>query len=314
MDINELYQGISNFWERISPLLYFHFATILVLIGLYGNNWYILERIEHFLLSERYTRWKKILDEFSMRPVIPYLMLIVFFAYLSLLNNVLGVFGGFGPFSIVYSQTEFWRENRPLDKLVEVASYQTESDIKVWEIYNVEQKFLEEYKAQYPQKYNSLSKWIWDDFGAWLKYYQLSLLFLILVVILAFNQVRNRDQRAQRLLKLIGIVFLTLVAVVFFRVKAEQNIEKSLNAELDFVVAQLRIDPKQKKMSDTELAFLECSFYLDLANSTGYTLDNFWVSKLLEKGSFISREMPSITDIMFVEQNRNLEYKCKQSP
>lgn len=316
MNINELYQSIATFWDKISPLLYFHIVALLVLAWIYGNNWYILERLEYFLSSEKYARWKKILDEFSLRPVIPYTLLIIFFLYLSLLNNVLGLFDGFGPLSIVYSETEFWRESRPLTQLVEIASYQSKTDLKVWEIYYIEQKFLEEYKSQYPEKYNSLVGWISKDYGAWLQYYQLSLLFLITLGFIFYNQIKNRHQRAKRLLKIAEIILLTLAVSIFFRIQAEQSIEKKVNSELSFVINQLRIDPKQKssKMNNDNMSKLECNLYSDLKNSDTYTFDNLWVSRYFEFEPLFVRQMPSVTDLEFKNQNDVLEKQCQQSP
>lgn len=314
MDLNELYQSIATFWEKISPLLYFHIAAILVLNAINGNNWFILERIEQFLLSERYTRWKKVLDEFSLRPAIPYTLLIVFFTYLSIVNNVLGTFGGWGPFSIKYSQTEFWEENRPLSQLVEMASYQSATKLEIWEIYSLEFKFIEQYKAQYPQTYETLTKWIWDEFTSWQKYYQLSILFFIFVIILAISGIKKSEDQTKRLIKITGILVLTLITIIFFRVKAEQDVEKAMNTDLFFVIEQLKMDPHQKKMEDTDLASLQCNLYLNLTGPTGHSTDEFWVSRILEKTSLFVRAMPATSPQTFVLLNQSLESNCQKSP
>ena len=310
MNLNELYQSIASFWENISPLLYFHIAAVMVFNGLNGSNWQILNRIESLLRSDTYGRVKKILDEFSLRPAMPYMLLIVFFTYLSIMNNVLGMFGGFGPFSITYSQTEFWHENRPLDNLVEIASYQAKNKVEIWEIYTLEMNYLEKYTSQYPEKYNTLTNWIWNDFKLWQKYYQLALLFLIFICITAVIQLIKTPQRRQKLIKITGFIILTLILIVFFRVKAEQDVEKALNTDMFFVTEQLKMDPEQKKMDSADLAKLQCNIYLDLASAKPSASDEFWASRLLEKTTLFAREMPDISTTVFTEMNQTLENTC----
>ena len=316
MNIDELYQSISRFWGNISPLLYFHIIAIIVLVWLYGNNWHLLDRIEQLLSTERYKKWRKILKEFSLFSKIPYIVLIIFLMYLSLLNNVLGMFGGFGPLSLVYSEIEFWRESRPLNELVDIASYQNNTNIRVWEINSIEQKFLEEYKTQYPEKYASLVSWISKNYYSWLRYYQLSLLFLILIFIFFITQIRKKPGRIKRTIKIVAIILFTFTAAVFFRVKAEQNIEESRKAELLFVVEQINMDKTQatNKMSDGDSLLLECSIYTDLAYTKIYTFRHLWVSRFLEKRSMLIRKMPSISDADFKQKYDYLEIRCKQSP
>lgn len=316
MNIDELYQGMLSFWNKISPLLYFHFFALLVLVWIYGKNWYLLERIEYFLKSERYIRWKKFFDEFSLRPVIPYVVVIVFFLYLSFFNNVLGMFGGSGVLSIVYSQTELWQESHALNQLVEVASYQSNSDIKLWEVYEIKQKFLEEYKTLYPEKYQSVVNWISEDNGTWIKRYKLSLLFLIFSIVLLIIQLKDKKNRTRKIFKIAGIIILTIAAAIFFRIKAEQNIEKSVKTELVFVNQQLRLDPYQKinKMNDSDIRSLECNIYYDITNSVNKDFDTLWISRLFEKLSLLSREIIYMTDAEFQNQYGYLENTCEHVP
>ena len=66
-NLDEFYRSIAGFWDATSPILFAHIAAFVVLRFVGTTNWHTLERIEYFLNSNSYQRWKRILDEFDLR-------------------------------------------------------------------------------------------------------------------------------------------------------------------------------------------------------------------------------------------------------
>src|SRR5947208_14666897 len=124
MNFDEIYKNISSFWETISPIFFAHIVALIAVRWIAGFRWHILSSAESALSTDRYKRWKTVLDEFDLRPKLPFVAVIGILIYLVLFNSLLiNPVSSLTPISVAYSETEFWEGNRPLDELAEIAAY-----------------------------------------------------------------------------------------------------------------------------------------------------------------------------------------------
>jgi hypothetical protein len=315
MNLDELYQSISSFWSRISPIVIAHIVGLIAIRWIGGVRWHVLEWLEYRLETERYKRWGKILDQFALKPKIPYLILIGLFFYFSLFGGLLNLFAGFSPVSIVYSETEFWRENRPLRELTELGSYGNRADLHIWDIHQLKQNFAEELRAKYPERYRSLIGWVSDSYGEWASYYRLSLLFSVFVIVLCishFKERRNREWRS--FLRFFILSFLSICTILISRYEAEQYIEKQLQAEMHFVIGQLELDSQaqQNRLDDESIRQLEYQIYSDLKDTDQKAPELFWLSRVIEP--WLPRAFPHISDEEFQQDYGYLESHNSSAP
>jgi hypothetical protein len=180
MDLNDLYQSLATFWDKISPVLFTHLVAFASIWWIRGTQFNILPRFLSYLGSYRYKKWREVLDEFSLRPTLPYLLVIGFLIYLTLFNSLLLDSLNFRPISLVYSESEFWEENRPVTEILEIATYKGNPNIRVWEVLYAKQTFLEVFQVRYPEQFKSSVNWLVTHYIKWLTYYKCAILFLIL--------------------------------------------------------------------------------------------------------------------------------------
>lgn len=308
MNLDDLYQNTIGFWESISPLLVTHTIAIVVIIWTMGSEWHILERAEYYINSDKFRRWKKILDEFDLLPKIPYIALVGCFLYLAVFNSAIGLLSNFEPMSIGYSEMDFWEENRPLDDATEIASYQT-VPLRLSQVLSLKEKFLADYRAKYPNEYQSYIGWLSKPFGVWANYYRLSLIFVFFLLGLVFYQLRHKTKHSGVIIrKLLLVTFLTICAMGICRYQAEQYIEKQQKAELNFVLRQLEIDTQVKQTEN--ILPIRCTLYKEFRETDKYPPHLFWLLRVLEKISIGEREFPHMTDNQFQNAYLNVEMMC----
>src|ERR1043165_512717 len=101
MDLNDIYQSLASFWDKISPIFISHLIALLALRWMIGTRLNVYARVRAYLKSSNYTRWKRVFDEFQLRPKLPYLFVIGFLIYLTLFNSVVLDSLDFRPLSLV---------------------------------------------------------------------------------------------------------------------------------------------------------------------------------------------------------------------
>jgi hypothetical protein len=207
--------------------------------------------------------------------------------YFSILSDVIDfVAGGFSPASIVYSETDFWKESYSAstnNRLMELASYQSNPNANLRDIYLFKTAQEEIYKTKYPERYKSMVDWINRPFQIWLKYYKLSILwFLIFILILFMKFIRKANTKGMKYWKLLVVLILGLLAIGFTRYKAEYYTEKRLDAELAFTIDVLEVDGT-KILNQQQLEQVNCNAYRDHVQFDSTGSSNFWLSRLIEE-------------------------------
>ena len=216
---------------------------------------------------------------------------------------MLELFTGFRPLTITYSETDFWRESFPLQDLIEIASHGNNPTIELWEVFDLKEKYLEEFRSRYPDRYNSRIAWLSRLYGKWQTYYKLSLFFCTFVLILFAKYVRlRRTKNNPSYVRLTLILLTSLTVVVLSRYQAEQYIEKTLRAELTFVTTQLQLDSQaQQSRLDIE-SFKKLEAHLGNKLKETYQQGNylFLVSRILERYLGVHREFPTWKESVFL--------------
>ncbi len=299
MDINDIYGSISTFWNNISPILFAHLIAFLAIRWTVGSHLNTIERVKGYLATNKYKEWRGVIDEFELRPKLPYVFVIIFLVYLTLFNSLLLQSLDFHPITITYAEMEFWDENRPLDQILEVGTFGKNPNIRIWEINYLKQNFLQEFQAKHPDQYRSSVSWLSDLYGKWFTYYKCSILFLVFTIVLAWIHLRKRKNRSPRSLRRIfALLLFSAAAIGFTRYQAEKYIEKRLLAELSFVGTQVHVDDEAQKNRLDESQIRELRQHLcDELRSAGSRHDQlFWWSRVLERFSLVKRPFSVVSD------------------
>lgn len=313
MNFDEFYNAISSFWNSIAPIFYSHVLAILAIKWVLNFRFQIAGRFETFLNTEKYKKWKVTLDEFELRSKLPYLAIVGIIIYFSLFNNIiLTTLNDLSITSISYSQTDLWTENKPLDDLVMIGSYGKNSKIRIWEIETLKNNLSEGYKAKYPEYYRSNVNWLIDKSTKWIRYYECAVAFLIFVLIFTIVVMRKKYNRSFKVLfKIFVLLILTILWISYTRYQYELYVEKSLKAEMRFVITGLSFDEEAKKirLSEEEINLFKYNLFSDLKGTRQY--NSFWLLRVLEKVGINQREFPTITDEEF---NNRFGYLNQYAP
>lgn len=313
MDLQAVYESISKFWNQISPILIAHVIFFMAWLWIRKSNLNLLVSIEKALETKTYQRWKQVFDEFSLRPTIPFLSILIILTYFVILGDTLSFLAGglFSPLSIRYSEMEFWQETYNDGVIYQIAdliayhgNVDSSVDSKVYEALDFKNNMLEEYRTRYPSQYDAFVNWRAEQQGEWNRYYQLSIAGFIVISILFVPAVNKKiDGLSNK--RLMAVLVLSLMSVFLSRYQAEVAVEKTLHAELSFVTLMLRQDESfaDIKIDDNQQGDIVCSIYNENKNQQlnieqyGDTR-NFWVSRYLEP--LFQREffaVPNRTDI-----------------
>ena len=236
------------------------------------------------------------MDEFELRPKLPYLLIIALFIYLAIFNSLFLNIISFQPIEITYSETDFWMENdAAINDLVEIAGYSGNPEIRFWDVYHLKENYLQEFQAKYPEQYRSTVNWLSNSSGKWLIYYKCSVLFFIFSICLIVYHLRNKQNRsAASFLRILALLIFAVSTVAFTRYEAEKYIEKELKAELVFITNQLPFDEQAQKnrLQEEQINEIKRRFCDQLAQDRAPRL--FWWARTLEKYSIGNREFPSL--------------------
>ncbi len=305
MDFSQFYNSISSFWESIAPIFYSHVLAFLAIIWILKPRLHIASRLKIALRSKSYKRWKTVFDEFELRNKLPYLAIVGTIIYFALFNNIiLTTLDDLSITNVSYNQTDFWRENKPLDDLVEIGSFSSNPKIHIWELENLKSTFLEGYKAKYLDYYNSNINWLVEKSGKWLRYYQCAITFFLFLIIFTIVIIRKKTYRSYKVLLRILILFiLTSLWIAYTRYQYELYVEKSLKAEIRFVTVRLTFDEEAKKnrLNEEQTNQLKYNLFSELKRTEIFS-DNFWLLRVLEKFGVNQREFKTLTDEEFQQR------------
>lgn len=311
MNLDEFYRSISNFWDIIAPILFAHIIALIVIRWIAGVRWHLLDQMESFLNTERYKKWKGVLDEFELRPKLPYLLVICVIIYFVLFNSLLlDTLADFSPITITYSENDFWDESRPLDDIADIGSYSNNPQIHVWEILSLKQNYLQDYQTRYPDHYRSLVTWLSEAYGKRQTYYKCSVIFLLFALILSiFHLCKTPHRSLSSFMRVFALLIFSVLSIAFTRYESEKYIEKQLRAELSFVSTQLSIDAQaqQNRLNGEGIKQLKRNLYEELKHTDQRSRYTFWWSRILERFHIGKREFPHISDEAFRQRYRYLE-------
>lgn len=245
MELNDFYDQINGFWNRVLPILLLHFFAYLMYFKVIGLKFSLKDRIEKYSQTDNYKRTKRILEEFSLWTKIPYFLIVGIIIYFVVLDDITdGIEDLFiSPIELRYSETEIW--DRQWKNNLAVINYYRDTTLNsgINGLHFYKNQKLEVYKNKYPDQYRSRINWISRDLVIVGKYYNLLIVFLIISFPLL---IAYRRFTKQKLLKLIAgyilVIFITAPMLLFFRYKWERKIEKRINAENAFVAACLKIE------------------------------------------------------------------------
>lgn len=246
------------------------------------------------------------MEEFQLWKKLPFLLIIatliyfvVFKSFINITFNILP-----RPAPITYSVTDFWKESKPFPTMVKIAQYNTSISIDIYNIESLRQKYIEEYKLKFPERYRSHIGWLNDSFRNLNQYYKISIIYFLLLIPLSIKQYRAKKVKGFLAFLRIGLLMLlTFFVIIVLRYNSEQTIEQKFIAENRFVITNLYydIDKDKQKLDDTSLSLLKQNIYKNFekhGDRSYLKYHIFWLSRMLE----------SLEIMNFVGINRKIKY------
>ncbi len=285
MNVNDIYSDITSFWDNIYPIILFHIIFYLLFRFAYGNI-SIKSQLEKYVASESFERTKKILQQFELWTKLPFILLISGLIYLALFNSATSFISSIRlfPFDFVCSHEEFMREYIVKEDLTDIAQYSTDTTGSYNVIDQLRTKYIEEYKAKHPDKYESWVGWAVKSFSNKIRYFHLFECLLILFILTYIRQIRIKNgKRLRTTFRFFLVLILSIPTLFVLRYQAEQKVEERFIAELIFVRYELKTDNTVKQIWTTEQIesvkrkWDEERKYLKDFNTL------FWVSRIVER-------------------------------
>lgn len=290
MEINDLYNQFTSFWERIFPVIIFHVIALLLLIRIGKINLNLKNKIEAYTKTESYKSNKKLLEEFQLWSKIPYLLIIAFIIYLVVIDDVVGRIQKTmpEPIKLVYTPTELWKNSHieslaimtiHMDSTISKISYSEISDL-----HNFKELQLEILKTKFPERYKSRIEWISKKTGKSTRYYQFTLLFtLLLPVIFVINARKNKLRIVNQIPRLLLMFLICFAVLLYFRYSWEKNIESKIFAEDFFISSSLISEKEIPYYYDSDKVHEMKEKILDHYDNRDK--GNFWIHNILRRNS-----------------------------
>ncbi len=288
MELNDIYEQINSFWDKILPVLILHLVGIWLLNKIVRLRFNLRDRIEIYIKSEKFTKSKALLEEFNLWTKIPYFIIFGGIVYLVVFNNISNGLSKFyiSPVRLIYSETQIWDRSWKRDlAIIEYCRDSTLSRLNTGDLYFYKNQYLEIFKNKYPDQYKSRIKWISEGEALDAKFYYLSVLFFVFGIIAFIFQIRkSKNSRLNLFLRYLILFLLTAAIILVFRYRWETKVEKRIFAENSMVASGLIIENKlnvnelEDTWHDIELELIE---HLDRQhNSTP------WLLSLLKDKSY----------------------------
>ncbi|MEK6153945.1 hypothetical protein WIW50_11820 [Flavobacteriaceae bacterium 3-367] len=242
MELNDIYNQFSGFWNRILPVLVFHLIGIFLLQRIGKINFNIRSGIEDYIKTDSYLKNKELLEEFKLWSKIPFLILISLIIYLvvfdDIARNVRRIVPN--PIDLSWSSQDLFSKayNR---NLARVALYtdSTMNDVSYSEINNINIYINQQtqiLKSEYPDLYSSRVGWIEKKANKYNAYFHYGFFYLLLLpLIFTMHKGRRKIKAISFYLRFTILFFITLVLLIFFRVNWEDNKEKEIAARIGFI-------------------------------------------------------------------------------
>lgn len=289
MNVNDIYSEITSFWESIYPIILFHFIFYLIYRFIFGDI-SIKSRLEQYTNSENFERTKKLLQQFELWTKLPFILLISALIYLALFNSATNLISSIRvfPFDFVYSNDEFMREYIVKEDLTDIVKYSADTTGEYDMIDQLRAKYIDEYKAKHPDRYESWVGWADKSFGSRLRYFHLAECLLILLLVTYVRQVkRAKGKRLKATFKFVLVLILAIPALFILRYQAEQKVEERFVAELIFVRNELKTDNDVKQVwTPAQIDRVKRKWDEERKYLKDYN-NLFWVSRFVEKNKYL---------------------------
>lgn len=285
MDINNFFTQIGDFWDRISIPLLFHLIFFLLYKFIYGAV-SVKTQLENYLKSEKFTRTKAILSEFELWKKFPFILIVILLIYLTLFNSVTEIISSFKifPFKMSYSQAVFLTEYEPVDNIIDIAKYGHDSIPNLFFVEQLKEKFLEEYKAKYPEKFASWVKWVTEQYGNRIRFLNLTALTIIILLIFFIKNIFSKKRKKKILssFKFCLVILLSVPILFIIRYKMEQSIEERFINEIMFVKTSLETDLSRETIfSSSQINLLSNHLRDEIKKGKYFDPPSIWISRIV---------------------------------
>ncbi|MGN6183555.1 MAG: hypothetical protein ACTHQM_07865 [Thermoanaerobaculia bacterium] len=322
MDINSVYNGIAQFWRNIAPVLYAHVLFFIGIRWIAGLQLGLRDRLARWTQSDGYKKSKGLLEEFELWKKLPLLLIIGGLIYLTLMQDVVTLAGNLPVLRLSYSEDDFWRENKPVERLARIAVYASNPSLEVWEIRAFKEQLVDEYSAKTPDRYRRIVAWHNDDFENAMQHLRLALIYAIAVVIVAIWKRRHGELTKGKIARVALLLVLTFGFMLYARVRAELAIEGKLTGELSFVENELKLDKDRdsqrsynaqqqqlNRADDSDIHRAEQRIATYYANASEPRTHLFWLARILERITWndkplLEREFPAVSQSEFRKRYR----------
>jgi hypothetical protein len=292
MNVNDIFSSITNFWERISPLAYAHIVFFLGLRYIAGIRLQLRDTLTVWTKSASYRGAKHLLTEFELWKKLPFLLIAAALVYLTLLQDALSIPQRLGIplLRVSYAEEQFWIEAKPINLIEKVLEFAPPSRRQYWQVRQLKEQLLDEYKAKAPDRYQRMVAWHEREFTKHLRALEIGVAFVISVIVVVVWYWRRQRaagiRHAVSWWRVILLLFFAIGFCAYERVCAEQTAEFQLYSELLFVGDELQFDTSRasSRLPPTEFAAarreLVCQF---LQIDEHRRLDLPWFSRTVER-------------------------------
>lgn len=286
MNVNNIYSDIVEFWDKIYPIILFHLIFFLLYRFIFGN-FSLKDKLENYINSTSFERTKNILEKFELWTKLPIIILVSTLAYLALFSSATNFISSVRifPFNFSYSNDEFMREYAIKEDLVEMAKFSNDTSGNYETIEQLRTKYLEEYKAKHPDKYESWVGWLDKSFVNSLRYFHLFECLLMLILITYFIQIKKAKINVT--FKLLFVLLISIPLLFILRFRAEQNVEEKFMAEMMFIKNELRTDNNIKIVWSQQQIETTKRKLDDYELNKYFSTDIFWLSRHVQRNKIL---------------------------
>lgn len=237
-DINDIYKGLLNFWDTISPAFVFNIIFLIAFTFITGIKIISLSEIEHWLSSESFSRIKNIFKTLGFKNEISwtFIFLCIIF-YLTVFTSLVNVlFTLRVPFvsAPTLNEIDFYAERRPLDQMANIARFSAHQPPTLKDVVEAKRVVKEQFEQMDTKGYEAATNDI--DYSRLVKDITLSkfAIFSLILAIVLFARSKQKNNRRWWVYTSRLFVFLVLNIVVLININwlIYLDIEKQMVQEL----------------------------------------------------------------------------------
>lgn len=289
MDINKLFEGISDFWNNIYPIILVSILFFFIYSFVFGKV-QLKEKLIRYSKSEQFISFKDLLTQFGLWKSFPLIIGVTIIIYFAVFNSLVDISGNFriNLFNITYSDAtlieEMMLKNRFQSEISTIAAYNRKAEVNIWDVAEVVRIHSEYYRERFPDDYNNSISWTFRKAGKYDRYLAITSFFIYALLILLFiNIVRPKRKRFVIIMRFALILLVAFVSCSFFRIMEEHVIEERVKNNLVFVASHLITDTSQTPATPDKMEAIKKNFQTFRMNQANYKRQwYFWMSRYFE--------------------------------